>query len=161
MENRCVLLDTNFCIQLLKKDDPLHKNVLGYFRTFLEKDIRLKFSTISIAEYCVRGQLAELPLKTLEIVPFNTIHAVEAGELTRVILENQKSLFSEDKAAIKDDIKLLAQVKIETEITTFASSDKRLLQTLLFLSKNLEFDVEIINTVDSYSTFFGVLPFED
>jgi len=52
-----VLLDTSFFIRLLNDEDPLHKNAVGYFKYFLENDIVLKVSTISIAEYCVLGNL--------------------------------------------------------------------------------------------------------
>lgn len=57
-----VLLDTSFFIRLLNDEDPLHSNARGYFKYFLEKEIVLKISTISIAEYCVRGKIDELPL---------------------------------------------------------------------------------------------------
>lgn len=46
-----VLLDTSFFIRLLNDGDSLHKNALGYFKYFLEKEIVHKVSTISVAEY--------------------------------------------------------------------------------------------------------------
>ena len=52
-----------FFIRLLNEEDPLHENALGYFRYFLEHDFVIKISTIAIAEYCVRGEVSELPLK--------------------------------------------------------------------------------------------------
>ncbi len=70
-----VLLDTSFLIRLLKKDDELHNNAYQYYRYFLEKGFVLKVSTISIAEYCVRGEIDELPLRSLQILPFNIDHA--------------------------------------------------------------------------------------
>ena len=39
---RSVLLDTSFFIRLLNDEDKLHKNALGYYRYYLEKDIILK-----------------------------------------------------------------------------------------------------------------------
>ncbi len=45
-----VLLDTSFFIRLLNDNDSLHKNARDYFKYFLENDITLKISTISIAE---------------------------------------------------------------------------------------------------------------
>lgn len=70
-----VLLDTSFFIRLLNDEDVLHENALSYYKYFLENDIVLKVSTISIAEYCVRGKLEDLPLKDIQIVPFNLNHA--------------------------------------------------------------------------------------
>lgn len=69
MEQNCVLLDTSFFIRLLNEEDPLHHNALGYFRYFLEHDFVIKISTIAIAEYCVRGEVDELPLKTCLLFP--------------------------------------------------------------------------------------------
>ena len=63
MEQNCVLLDTSFFIRLLNEEDSLHENALGYFKYFLEHDFVIKISTIAIAEYCVRGDVSELPLK--------------------------------------------------------------------------------------------------
>lgn len=62
-----ILLDTSFFIRLLNDKDSLHSNAVGYFKYFLENDIILKISTISIAEYCVLGKLEDLPLKTFRL----------------------------------------------------------------------------------------------
>jgi len=70
-----VLLDTSFFIRLLNNSDPLHINALGYFKYYLEQGIRMKISTISIAEYCVIGKVSDLPLRNLEILAFNQIDA--------------------------------------------------------------------------------------
>ncbi|MDD4144090.1 MAG: hypothetical protein PHN68_05590, partial [Prolixibacteraceae bacterium] len=70
-----VLLDTSFFIRLLNDEDELHENALLYYKYFLENDIVLKVSTISIAEYCVLGKLEDLPLKDIQIIPFNLNHA--------------------------------------------------------------------------------------
>lgn len=69
MEQDCVLLDTSFFIRLLNEEDPLHENAFGYFRYFLEHDFVIKISTIAIAEYCVRGDVSELPLKICSSFP--------------------------------------------------------------------------------------------
>ena len=71
-----VLLDTSFFIRLLNDDDKLHKNARGYFKYFLDKEILMKISTISIAEYCVLGSVEDLPLKNLQIIPFNLDHTI-------------------------------------------------------------------------------------
>jgi len=34
-----ILIDTSFCIRLVKKDDPLHQNAIDYFEYFLDKKI--------------------------------------------------------------------------------------------------------------------------
>jgi len=40
-------------------------------------------STVSIAEYCIGGDIHELPLKNLQIVPFNLNHAQRTGEFAK------------------------------------------------------------------------------
>jgi hypothetical protein len=75
MSNKAVLLDTSFFLRFLNDRDPLYKNADGYFRYFLKEDMPMMISTISIAEYCIGGDIHELPLKNLQILPFNLDHA--------------------------------------------------------------------------------------
>ena len=85
--NYSVLLDTSFFIRLLNSDDFLHINAKDYFKYFLENEILLKVSTISIAEYCVKGKMDELPLRNLEIISFNLEHAIKTAEFANVLFE--------------------------------------------------------------------------
>ena len=90
MENNCVLLDTSFFIRLLNAEDPLHDNAMGYFRYFLQHDFVIKVSTIAIAEYCVKGEADDLPLKNMQIVPFNFDHALRAGKMIAEVYAEKK-----------------------------------------------------------------------
>ena len=83
MARSCVLLDTSFFVRLLNEQDPLHLNTLAYYRHFLEKEFLLKISTISIAEYCVKGALDELPLQDVQVIPFNINHANYLSDLLK------------------------------------------------------------------------------
>ena len=65
MSSKAVLLDTSFFLRFLNDADPLFINADDYFRHFLNEDIDMMISTISIAEYCVGGDVHELPLKNL------------------------------------------------------------------------------------------------
>ena len=51
-----------FFIRFLNDNDPLFNNADGYFRYFLQNDIEMWISTVSIAEYCIGGHISELPL---------------------------------------------------------------------------------------------------
>jgi hypothetical protein len=104
-----VLLDTSFFIRLLNENDSLHSNALGYFKYFLEKDITLKCSTISIAEYCVRGSFDELPWRNLQVVPFNFNHGVKAGEFAKIIFTEKNKIDLNNRNIIPNDSKLFAQ----------------------------------------------------
>ena len=75
-----VLLDTSFCIRLLKKDESLHQNAIDYFQYFLEHNVELYVSTITIAEYSVKDDPNNLPLKTVKIIPFDFFDGRTAGE---------------------------------------------------------------------------------
>ena len=160
MEVDCVLLDTSFCIRILNENDPLHLNTLGFFRHFLENESRLKLSTISVAEYCVRGNLDELPLRNLEILPFNVSHGVKAGEFARIGFANKGELDLTNRLIIPNDNKLFAQAHTENEITHFATSDTECVRIYSLLKQKAQVDFEILNIREPYSSVLGILPFD-
>lgn len=156
-----VLLDTSFFIRLLNDEDPLHKNALGYFKYFLENEIVLKFSTISIAEYCVRGKLEDLPLKNIQILPFNLKDAERTGEFASIIF-NENKIGEErlsPRAIIPNDSKLFAQADIDKTITHFVTSDVRSLSTLAMLKTRTHPKFDIINIEVPFNETFGMLDF--
>jgi hypothetical protein len=89
MTHKAVLLDTSFFLRFLNDTDPLFKNADGYFRYFLHQKIDMLISTVSIAEYCVRGDVHELPLKNLQILPLNLEHAKRAGEFSKLVIAHK------------------------------------------------------------------------
>src|ERR1019366_10390636 len=121
MMHKAILLDTSFFIRLLDNTDKLHSNAKGYFKYFLEKDFVMMISTISIAEYCVLGDVQELPLKNLQIVPFNFDHAKRTGEFAKFVFQNRNSLDIKDRKIIPNDTKLFAQADIEQEVEFYLS----------------------------------------
>ena len=156
---RSVLLDTSFFIRLLNDDDKLHVNAKDYFRFFLENEILLEISTISIAEYCVGGSIDELPLKNLHIMPLNTDHALRTGEFAKVIFA-EKNIEKADihpRAIIPNDAKLFAQSDSDETIDYFVTSDSRSKNIYNLLSKRIKPRFEIIDISTPYSQRFGVL----
>lgn len=162
MKYRSVLLDTSFFIRLLNDEDPLHKNAKGYLRYFLENEIILKVSTVTIAEYCVIGMLEELPLKYLQIVPFNLDHAKRTGEFAKVIFTENKIAKEKLKprAIIPNDSKLFAQADLDKSITHFVTSDARSKNTLTCLKNSINPNFDIIEISTPYNETYGVLDFE-
>lgn len=154
-----VLLDTSFFVRLLNDEDPFHSNARGYFKYFLEKEIVLKISTISIAEYCVRGKIDELPLKNLQIIPFNLDHAIKTGEFAEAIFaENsvsQQKLIP--RAIIPNDSKLFAQADLDKSISYFVTSDGRSRGTYKNLKNRIHANFEILDIAKPYNETFGVL----
>lgn len=154
-----VLLDTSFFIRLLNDEDPLHSNAVGYFKYFLESEVNLKVSTISIAEYCVLGNLEDLPLKNIQILPFNLKDAERTGEFAKIIFTENKMSTEKlsPRAIIPNDSKLFAQADLDNTITHFVTSDVRSKNTLALLKKGVTPKFDIISIDIPYSETFGIL----
>lgn len=164
MEQNCVLLDTSFFIRLLNEEDPLHENALGYFRYFLEHDFVIKVSTIAIAEYCVRGEVNELPLKNMLIVPFNFDHAQRAGKMIAEVYAEKKKRGATiaPRAVVPNDTKMFAQADVEEDINFYGTADvecKKVYDMIKAAEGKLSFG--FIDITIPYHTFFGELNFED
>lgn len=125
MRKRAVLLDTSFFLRFLNDNDPLFKNADGYFRYFIEEEIDMLISTISIAEYCIGGSIDELPLKNLQIVPFNLNHAQRTGEFAKIAFHerSRNNLQVKDRKIIPNDTKLFAQADCEEAVDYYLTSD--------------------------------------
>lgn len=164
MEQNCVLLDTSFFIRLLNEEDPLHENAFGYFRYFLEHDFVIKISTIAIAEYCVRGDVSELPLKNMLIVPFNFDHAQRAGKMIAEVYAEKKRRGATiaPRAVVPNDTKMFAQADVEPDITFYGTADvecKKVYKMIESAEGKLSFD--FIDITIPYTTFFGLLDFKE
>lgn len=154
-----VLLDTSFFIRLLNDEDPLHKNAVAYYKYFIENDTVLKVSTISIAEYCVLGNLEDLPLKDIQIIPFNLKQAEKTGEFAKIIF-NENKISSKKllpRAIIPNDSKLFAQADLDKSVSHFVTSDLRSNNTLNMLKKEVNPKFELINIQTPYTETFGIL----
>lgn len=154
-----VLLDTSFFIRLLNDEDPLHSNAVGYFKYFLENEITLKISTISIAEYCVLGKLEDLPLKNVEIIPFNSKDAEKTGEFAGIIFTQNKINVEKlsPRVIIPNDSKLFAQSDLDKTISYFVTSDVRSKNTLALLKKGTDPKFDIISIDVPFTETFGIL----
>lgn len=153
-----VLLDTSFFIRFLNENDQLFENANGYYQYFLQKKIALKCSTISVAEFCVREHIDELPLKDLQIVPFNLIHAQRAGELAKIVFDNKGLLKPFERAIIINDIKLFSQADIEM-IDAYVTSDTECIKIYNLLKKHTNLRFQIIDLHNKHTEIFGLLDF--
>ncbi len=159
MERSCVMLDTSFFIRLLNEQDSLHENTLKYYKYFLQNNFVLKTSTISVAEYCVKGSIDELPLQDVQIVPFNINHASRTGNLAAIVFQNKNILNLPDRKIIPNDTKLFAQADIEEQILKFATSDVECIKIFNLLSQHTKLKFDIINIRNPYNETFGILDF--
>lgn len=155
---KSVLLDTSFFLRFLKDEDPLYRHADGYFRYFLQQEMIMLISTISIAEYCVKGDISELPLKNLQILPFNIGHARRTGEFARLVFQHRNKLDLANRMIIPNDTKLFAQADVETSILYYLSSDLESQKVYgLLRSQNAGPKFEFLNLRIPPSEAFGIL----
>ena len=157
MRHSAVLLDTSFFLRFLNDNDPLFANADGYFRYFLQHEIIMMISTISIAEYCVGGDVQELPLRNLQIVPFNLDHAKRTGTFAKIIFHNKGKLKLNERNIIPNDTKLFAQADCETPIEFYLSSDKESLKIYNLLQQEAAPKFQFIDLNIPYNETFGLL----
>ncbi|MGE4289916.1 MAG: hypothetical protein AB7E36_14620 [Salinivirgaceae bacterium] len=157
MTPKAVLLDTSFFLRFLNDSDPLFENADGYFRYFIQQEINMVISTISIAEYCVGGDLNELPLRNLQILPFNLNHAKRTGTFARIVFKNKEKLKLRERNIIPNDTKLFAQADTEEAITYYLSSDTESLKIYNLLKKETDPGFQFIDLNSPYHQTFSIL----
>ncbi len=155
--HKSVLLDTSFFIRFLNDEDPLFKNADGYFRYFLKEEITMMISTISIAEYCVGGDIYELPLKNLQIVPFNLDHSKKTGEFARIVFQNKGKLKLNERNIIPNDTKLFSQADCEKTVEYYLSSDSESLKIYNLLKQVTKPKFIFIDLQTPHNETFGIL----
>lgn len=155
---KAALLDTSFFLRLLDEGDPLCRNAEGYYRYFLEQEIPIMISTIATGEFCVKGSLDELPLKDLQILPYNLNHSVEAGRFANILFEKRNTgKLDVDRIIIPNDVKMFAQANVEEKIGYYLTSDTSSESLIVALSGELTLNFEFINIRIRYTDRFGLL----
>ena len=157
MTHKAALLDTSFFLRFLNDDDPLFENADGYFKYFIEQEISMMISTVSIAEYCVGGDVHELPLRNLQIVPFNLDHAKRTGEFAKIVFQNKSKLKLKESNIIPNDTKLFAQVASEKAVEFYLSSDTESLKIYNLLKQEANPKFQFIDLNTPYNETFGLL----
>jgi len=154
-----VLLDTSFFLRFLNENDPLFSKADNYYKYFLQKEIRLFISTISIAEYCVGGTLDQLPLKNLVILPFNIEHAKKTGEFARILytVRKENKLIVGERFIIINDAKLFAQAHTDTRINYYVTSDTRSSKLYDAIKDKTNINFALIDIRADHSETFGIL----
>jgi predicted nucleic acid-binding protein len=117
-----ILVDTSFLITLADPTRHHHVAAKAYFREALERGVPLYLSAIAAAEFQVGQAVTDLPLRNFEVLPFNIDHAMTAGLLLRHVRRDA----GDDRDAVKDDIKLIAQAICES-LTHVLTEDKKTL----------------------------------
>lgn len=158
MTRKAVLLDTTFFLRFLDESSPLFNNADGYFRYFLQQNLDMVVSTIAIAEYCVVGNVNELPLKNIQILPFNLNHAKRTGEFANAVFLEKSKLKLKERNIIPNDTKLFAQADSEVAIEFYLSSDQESLKIYKLLrDKGLNPKFQFIDLHIPHNQTFGIL----
>jgi predicted nucleic acid-binding protein len=152
-----ILLDTSFCIRLLKSNDDLHQNAKDYFKYFLEKKIEIYLSSIVIAEYSVKDDPANLPIEFVKVIPFDFFDGKTAGEFHSILLNNKEQVANIERNVIKDDCKLMAQL-FNRNIQGYITKDRKSFSQIIApvkLAKN--FAIELLDLEIPLKDFKGEL----
>ena len=140
-----ILLDTSFCIRLLKNNDELHQNAKDYFKYFLEQKIEIYLSSIVIAEYSVKDDVNNLPLEFVKIIPFDFFDGKTAGEFHSILINNKEQVANIERNVIKDDCKLLAQI-FNRKIGAYITKDKKSFgQIFMPIQKAKSFNIQLFD----------------
>lgn len=113
-----ILVDTSFLISLADPTRKHHDTAVAYFREALRRDVPLYLSAIAISEFVVKQSVTDLPLRNFVVLPFNIDHAMTTGLLMRGLRRD----VGDDRSAVKDDLKLIAQSICES-ITHILTED--------------------------------------
>ena len=156
--SKVVFCDTGFMIRLLDATSELHDNAINYFRYFLNQDYIIRMSTIAVAEYCVKGEISQLPLEQVLLSPFNAYHASTTGRCAKILFDEKSkgTLEVGARVLIQNDVKLLVQAQCEgAEYYLTADSNSKRMFDVLKQRGELSFDFTDIHT--PYTAKFGVL----
>jgi len=119
----------------------------------------MKVSTISIAEYCVKGKIDELPLRNLQIIPFNIDHATKAGEFADIVFKSvkEKEIKFDQRAIIPNDTKIFAQADLDPSVIQFVTSDSSCKRVYDIIKDKAPIRFEIIDIHTTFDSTFGIL----
>lgn len=155
---KVAMLDTSFLIRLLKEDDSLHASAKIYYQHFLENNYVLYISTVAVAEYCVRGELDQLPFECVRVIPFNLDHAETAGNYAHTLYQakDDGQYKPEQRLIIPNDTKLFAQASAIGALY-FVTADVKASKAMEILAKEKGFSVIHVDIHTPISSFSGTL----
>jgi hypothetical protein len=118
-----VLLDTSFLITFATPTRRHHAVAVEYFRHFASEGIPMLVSTIVASEFHLRQAVTDLPLDAMIVLPFNLVDAMRAAELDFTLYKGTPGV---TRDALKDDFKLLGQVKANDIAFVITEDDRSL-----------------------------------
>lgn len=152
-----VFIDTNFLIHLLNDQDLIHDNAKKYFKYFLDNQMVVLVSAIAIGEYCVKGDITELPLKKIQTLNYTVLHAVKAGVCGAIAFNaRRRQEISTNRTVITNDIKLFAQAEME-KVDYYVTGDKNSREIFDLLKRDTGLSYKFIDIYETVEDSFGLL----
>ena len=146
-EKKRIILDASFLINLLNSKLSAHENAVGFYREFLNRKSEFLLSAINMAEYLVKGDIDDLPLRNIRLIDYAIEDALITADLHRKI--GVKNRYPREVA--KDDLKVIAQaVNYNCSVILTADSDFEK------YIREVDFEIEIINiSKTNYTEYFN------
>jgi predicted nucleic acid-binding protein len=140
------LIDTSFLITLADPSRAHHATAKAYLREALHRGVPLYLSAIVASEFQVRQAVTDLPLRHFTVLPFNIDHAMTAGLLLRELRRDA----GDDRVAVKDDVKLIAQGVCESLTHVLTEDEQTLTKYVRRLSEMGRCSVRCILLADGF-----------
>lgn len=144
-----VLLDTSFLISLVDGNRPNHSTAAQYYRMMLDQQCPMYFSAIVAAEFAIGQPITDLPLKNFRCIPFNIPHSTEAARLWNTLGKHDTG---DNRAVVRDDIKLMAQAAHESIPFILTEDASTLYKYCERLREEGVLRVKAIKLVDGFDT---------
>ncbi len=114
-------------------------------------------SSIAIGEYCVKGEITHLPLKNLQTLNYNVLHAIKAGKCGAIAFNARKlKQLSNERVVITNDIKLFAQAEIE-KVDYYVTGDTDSKSVFELLRRETGLSYQFVDINDTIQENFGLL----
>ena len=146
-----VLLDTSFLISFADPTRKHHAVAVQFFKYFAAEGIPMFLSTIVASEFHQKQPVTELPLDTVIVLPFNLIDAMHAADLDFTLYKGTPGVARD---ALKDDFKLLGQVKAQDIAFVITEDEKSLYRFCRELREKHVLGARAIKLEDGFDTSY-------
>ncbi len=143
-----ILVDTSYLISLADPNRKHHDTAVSYLREALRRQVPMYLSAIAVSEFQVKQAITDLPLRNFNVLPFNIDHAMTAGLLMRDLKRDA----GDDRTAVKDDIKLIAQAICESLTHILTEDAQTLVKYVRRLNDTGQCSIKSILLADGFDT---------
>lgn len=130
-----------------------HEKAVAFFKYFLKEKHPMILSSIVTAEFSVKQDIKDLPLKNLRPLPFNIPDSHHLGK----IFEEKFKKYKKDRNSVKDDFKIVSQCSFN-DIDYLITEDKAFVDLINKLKKEQILKVTPLYLPDGYELALGLPP---